>query len=476
MSIQLSLEPLLEAKSIAVVGASADPLKVGGRPLDYLRRFGYRGRLVAVNPNRNDVQGICCFPSLSDTDPVDLAIIAAPAAGARESVKQCIAAGAKAMVLFTAGFAEVSDEGRAIQLELAREASAAGAVLLGPNCLGTINMHNNLAATFTTALDAGKPLVGEYAYVGQSGALGAYWIEKMTSAGIGVSKWISTGNEAQITLADAILYLARDRETRVICAYIEDVKRPEVFAEAVAVARKAGKAILAIKSGRSTAGQRAVAAHTGVDAGDDIRYQALLDECGVVRVGSLSEMVDVSRLLRSSSVAKAARRIGIVTISGGAGALICDAVSDADLGILELPESTSEQLRLVLPEFVRCQNPIDVTGALLSNAELLSQVLLILSRCEECEVVVLFLGAMSSIRQKIVNAVTEMQRTGKPLVLIWMGAMADTCQQIEQLGIPVFSEITVAIRALAATVGAGRSSTGAIATRSGSMREDGRDA
>ena len=149
MEATISIAPLLEARSIAIIGASADPLKIGGRPIEYLRRFGFSGRVVPVNPNRDNVQGLPCYRSLADTDPVDLAIIAAPAAGAREAVEQCIAAGTKGIILFSAGFAEVDERGRAAQSELARMATQAGVSLLGPNCLGTINAHNKAVATFT---------------------------------------------------------------------------------------------------------------------------------------------------------------------------------------------------------------------------------------------------------------------------------------------------------------------------------------
>jgi acyl-CoA synthetase (NDP forming) len=446
----ISLAPLLEARSIAIIGASADPLKIGGRPIEYLRRFGFTGRVVPVNPNRDNVQGLTCYRSLVDTEPVDLAIIAAPAAAAVDAVHECLAARTKGIVLFTAGFAEVNEEGRSVQSELARAASEAGSTLLGPNCLGTINAHNRVVATFTTALEAGALPAGQFSYCGQSGALGAYWLDKVVAAGLGVSKWITTGNEAQVTLADGLAYLAQDHETRLIGIYIEDVKRPEVFAAAAEAARAAGKTIVAIKAGRSHAGQLAVAAHTGAQAGDDARYQALLDDCRITRVASLTEMIDAGRLILGEVPPTAAKRLGVVTVSGGAGVLICDAAHDAGLVVPELPPQVRAALDGILPTFVRRQNPIDVTGAVVSNTAMLDRIIAALAESDACDAIVLFFGLMNSIKDDIVAAVRNARLSGKPIVLIWMGSSQASRAAIEHMGIPVFDEIPSAINALAA--------------------------
>ena len=449
MDANISIAPLLEARSIAVIGASADPLKIGGRPIEYLKRFGFSGRVVPVNPGRNTVQGLNCYKSLSDTDPVDLAIIAAPAAGARDALGQCIAGGVKGVVLFSAGFAEVGDAGRTAQIELAAAASAAGVALLGPNCLGTINAHQGVIATFTTALDAGTLPPGSFSYVGQSGALGAYWIEKVVTAGLGVSKWITTGNEAQLGLAEGLAYLAQDDETRLIGIYIEDIKHPAVFAAAAAAARAAGKTMLAIKAGRSVAGRRAVAAHTGADAGDDARYRRLLDDCGVVRVASLTEMVDAARLILSDTPPARVRRLGVVTVSGGSGVLICDAADDAGLTVPELPREVCAALDKVLPTFVRRQNPVDVTGAVVTDTAMLGHVIAALASGDTCDAIVLFFGLMNSIKDHLVAAARSAKACGKPVVVIWMGANPQSRAAIEAMGIPVFAEIPSAIGAIA---------------------------
>jgi acyl-CoA synthetase (NDP forming) len=444
-----SLAPLLEAGSVAIVGASADPLKIGGRPVEYLRRFGYRGRIVPVNPNRNEVQGIPCLPRLTRADAIDVAIIAAPVPGANEAVHQCLEAGCKAIILFSAGYAELDQAGAHSQRALASAAAAAGAVLLGPNCLGVINAHTRLVASFTTALESIELPCGSFSYLGQSGALGAYWMEKAVSAGLGISKWITTGNEAQVTVAEALAYLAVDPQTRLIGAYIEDIKRPELFRRAAQAAQAAGKTILAIKSGRSATGQRAVCAHTGAQAGDDATYQSLLRDCGIARVATLTEMIDVARLVLSEPPLSKSRRLGVVTVSGGAGALICDAADDVGLSVPELSAADMTRLSEILPKFVRCQNPIDVTGAVVSDTSLMTSVLETLAKSGSCDVIVLFLGLMGSIKEQLLAAVAHVRPLGKPLVLIWMGAPPDARRAVQALGVPLFDEIPPALASLA---------------------------
>jgi acyl-CoA synthetase (NDP forming) len=449
VSFAPDLSRLLDARSIAVVGASADPLKIGGRPIEYLRRFGFTGRIVPVNPHRAEVQGLRCLKDLRESEPVDVAIIAAPGEGAPQAVEQSIAAGAKSIILFTAGFAEVDERGLGLQRELAGRATAAGVTLLGPNCLGVINAHSRVVATFTTALETGQLPSGGFSYVGQSGALGAYWLEKAVSAGLGISKWVTTGNEAQTSLADALSYLADDRETQVIGLYIEDVKNPALFAASAARARRAGKPVLAIKAGRSEAGRRAVGAHTGAIAGDDASYQSLLDECRITRVASLTEMVDVARLLLAPHPPASVKRLNVVTVSGGAGVLICDAAQDAGLCIPELPDRVRAELDGILPAFVRRQNPIDVTGAIVSNPGMLDRILIALSANETCDAIVLFVGLMNSIGEDIVAAIQKARTRGKPILVIWMGASETSRGTLERAGIPVMTEIPAAIIALA---------------------------
>lgn len=444
------LRPLLEARSVAVIGASADPGKIGGRPIAYMRRLGFTGRIVPVNPGRAEVQGLPCLPNLDDAGQIDLAIIAAPAAAAADAVASALRAGVRGVILFTAGYAEAGEEGRVAQTALADAARAAGSALLGPNCLGAINIHARLPATFATALEQRSPTAGTFSYMGQSGALGAYWLEMADEAGLGVAKWITTGNEAQVTGADALAYLAADAETRVIGAYIEDIKQPEAFAQAAQTARTAGKTLLAIKSGRSAGGRAAAAAHTAAQAGDDGWYDGFLRECGAIRVQSLTEMIDSARLLTAANPPVRGPRIGVVTVSGGAGVLICDAAVEQGLDIAPLSPEQAADYATFLPSYAQPRNPVDVTGAVVGDRALMTKALGGLGASPGHDAILLFLGSMGSIADDLVESVRVTLAFGKPVVVIWMAAPVAARAALEAMGVPVFDDIPPAVAAIAA--------------------------
>jgi acyl-CoA synthetase (NDP forming) len=440
---------LLDPHAVAVVGASADPRKIGGRPIDYMRRLGFPGRIVGVNPARREVQGIECVPDIADAGTIDLAILATPQDGVEASVLACLNAGVRALVLFTAGYAEVNADGQRAQQRLADAAGEAGAALLGPNCLGALNVPGKMPATFATTLETLVPKPGGFSYVGQSGALGAYWLEMADTAGLGISKWITTGNEAQVTGADAIAYLAGDAQTRIIGTYIEDIKAPESFAAAARAARQAGKTIIAIKAGRSAAGARAAATHTASRAGDFQWYADFLDECGIIRVASLTEMIDVARLADGAPRAFGSGRIGMVTVSGGAGVLVCDEAADRGLAMADLSPEDCATLRGFLPFYAAATNPIDVTGAVVSDRTLLPRAIDILGRAATCDVLLLFYGGMASIADDLVAAVDGATAYGKPVVVIWMAGPHAASSAIMARGVPVFTDIPPAIAAVA---------------------------
>ena len=339
--------------------------------------------------------------------------------------------------------------GRRPQERLVAIARDGGITLLGPNCLGAINAHRRLTATFTTALEQGGLPVGGFSFIGQSGALGAYWLDLARAAGLGIAKWITTGNEADVGIADALAATASDRETRLIGAYFEQVRDPDAFAAAAETARARGKTILALKAGMSPQGALAAAAHTASNAGSPEWYRGFLRECGVVQLGSLSEMIDVARLAEAPVPARGVTRIGVATVSGGAGVLICDAAAEQGLEIATLPPETSATLRAILPSFAQPRNPIDVTGAVLSDIGLMPGALDALAASGACDAILVFIGAMSDIAERLCHAITSAKRHGLPIVVIWMGAGDATRAALEAEGIPVFADIPPAVGAIA---------------------------
>ncbi|MBO9354637.1 CoA-binding protein [Bordetella petrii] len=444
---------VLEARNVAIVGASADPGKIAGRPLSYMLSRGFAGKVFPVNPARAEVQGLKSYPSLSAIgEPVDLAIVGTPAALVEGVVQEGIAAGVRAFVVFSSGFSETGDAGAALQRRLGDLARAHGITILGPNCLGVANSATGLIASFTTALEATPIRQGGFALVSQSGALGAYWMDICLRSGLGFSKWITTGNECDMDAAAAIAYLAGDPDTRVIGLYVEDVRDTAAFRQALRSAAEAGKPVIAIKAGRSQAGAAAAASHTGALAGDDALYDACLGQHGALRVDSLSQMIDAARLYLFDSVPQG-NRLAVMSVSGGAGVLIADEAERWGLRLPALPTQAADALAQVLPPFVKAANPLDLTGNVVQDTASISKALEAVASAPGTDAIVLFVGLMHSIATAFTDAIAQArQRTHRPIVVIWIGAREDSVAILEQARIPVFRDIPQAVAALGAAV------------------------
>ena len=443
---------LFQARSVAVVGASSDPEKITGRPLAYMLARGFTGELYPVNPARTEVQGLRAYRSLSDVGkPIDLAIVGTAAEQVDAIVQEGIAVGVKAFVVFSSGFAEIGERGRALQERLRALAREHGVAILGPNCLGIANSATGLIASFTTAMESAQIKPGRFAFVSQSGALGAYWLDIVLRSGIGFSQWISTGNECDVDAAEAIDFLADDPNTDVIGVYLEDIRDAQAFKRALQKAARAHKPVIAIKSGRSQAGAQAAASHTGALAGDDVLYDACLMQYGALRVDSLSELIDAAQLFLCKSVAQGPR-LAVMSVSGGAGVLIADESEALGMQLPPFEEKTCTELKTLLPSFAHAANPLDLTGNVVQNTDSIGKALTAVAADPNVDSIVLFVGLMHSIADAFTNALANARKhTQKPIVVIWMGAMPKTCSLLEAAGIPVFSDIPQGMRAIAAS-------------------------
>jgi len=366
------LDALFAPQSIAVVGASQQASKIGGIPLDYLLRFGWQGALYAVNPRADTVQGLPAYPTLAAIgQQVDLAVVAVPQAQIAAVLEDAIAARVRALVIFSSGFAEVEGTGAQAQQALAERAKAAGVQLIGPNCMGFMRPSQGIYATFTPAVAAGRAKAGSIGLVSQSGAFGAYAYCMARERGLGLSLWATTGNEADVQLADALAWLARDAQTRVIMAYMEGCRDGPRLRAALAMAQAAGKPVIMVKVGTSDLGAAAAASHTASLAGNDAVYEAVLRRYGVLRAHSVGEFF---ALAASASIAPRPknRSIGFLTVSGGVGALMADEASNAQLDVPPLPEAAQQQLRAWVP-FAAPRNPVDITGQVANDASLVER-------------------------------------------------------------------------------------------------------
>lgn len=366
------LASLFSPRSIAVVGASDSVTKIGGIPLDYLQRFGYEGDIFPVNPRSATVQGRRAFASLAAIDAsVDLAIVAVPRALLPAVIDDAAEARVRSMVLFSSGFAEVGEEGRRAQEALGERAVQAGIRLIGPNCLGYMNVASKVYATFSPAPGVGLVQAGRIGLVSQSGAFGAYAYSMARARGVGLSKWITTGNEADIQVADCIAMLAEDEDTDVIMAYMEGCRDGERLKQALAKAQLCSKPVVMIKVGSTDLGAQAAASHTAALAGDDAVYNAVFRKYGVLRANSLAEFFNLAH-----GVAVAGRptnrSIGLLTVSGGVGALMADDCERHGMDVTALSEVAQDTIREWVP-FAAPRNPVDITGQVTNDMALLEK-------------------------------------------------------------------------------------------------------
>jgi acyl-CoA synthetase (NDP forming) len=355
------LDVLFKPRSIAIVGASATESKIGGRPVDYLKRFGYRGRVIPINPKASEIQGLPAFPNLSAVGtPIDLAVFAVPESALEASVEDAIRAGVRAGVIFTAGLAEVSAAGAELQARLAARMREAGMRAVGPNCLGIMNPRESVYATFSPAPEVGLVKSGVIGLASQSGAFGAYAFTLARERGIGLSLWVSTGNEADVQIADCIEWMARDPDTRVIMAYMEGCRDGERLREALALAHAARKPVVVVKIGRTAIGVQAAMSHTAALAGDDAAYDTLFRQYGVYRARDIEDFFNVAQ---AAAVAGLPRNdsVALFTLSGGVGAFMADEASDQGLRVAELNADAQSRILEMVP-FAAPRNPIDITG------------------------------------------------------------------------------------------------------------------
>ena len=360
---------LLAPRSVAVIGASDDPLRIGGRPIDYMRKQGFAGAILPVNPGRATVQGIPAYASVAELPQApDVAIVAVPADAAVQVVEDLAARGTGTAVLFSSGFAEAGPAGEAAQRHMVEAARRCGMRLLGPNTIGLINPRNGFYGSFLSAVETGFPKPGRIGIASQSGAYSGHIICTARDRGIGLSACVMTGNEADIAIGDVIGLLVDDPDTEVLMVYSEGIRDPQRFVDALEAARRARKPVVMMKVGRSALGSAAARSHTASIAGDDAVIDAVLAELGVVRAAGTEQMLDIARLA-TRRIYPAGNTLGVITVSGGAGVIVSDAADALGLPMPEMPRESQRRLRELLP-FSSPLNPVDCTAQFLNDMSL----------------------------------------------------------------------------------------------------------
>jgi acetyl coenzyme A synthetase (ADP forming)-like protein len=446
-----SMAPLFSPKSVAVVGASHVRGKIGAEIFHNLVAAGFRGDLYPVNPKSAEIEGRRCFASVCDIPgEVDLAVISVPATLVEAALEDCIAKKVKGVVVITAGFAETGEEGRRREGALLEKVRAAGIRMVGPNCMGLLSTDPDvrLNAQFAPVY----PPAGNVALSSQSGALGIALLEHASRLNLGVSSFVSVGNKADVSGNDLIQYWAEDPRTSVILLYLESFGNPVRFSRiARRVARK--KPIVAVKAGRSAAGARAAASHTGALAQSDAVVDALFRQAGVIRTRTLEELFDVATLLAHQPVPKG-NRVGILTNAGGPGILAADVCEAKGLGLPTLSRETRRRLSDLLPSTASVGNPVDMIAS--ATAEQYEASLRLMLEDENVDsVLVIFIPPIATDPEAVARAIVKasVSAGGKPVVAIYMSAKGAP----EVLSpIPSFPFPESAARALAHVVEYGR--------------------
>ncbi len=451
------LDAVFRPRSVAVLGASGREGNPFARPLANLVDLGFPGPVYPVNPAYPELHGLPCYRSLDVLPgPVDLVLLLVPAPSVPEAVDACVRIGARAAVVFASGFAETGPAGQAVQRDAAARARAGGLLLIGPNCQGVVSVPARMAGTFTAAVGDGLPAATGVAYVGQSGAVGGSVLDLARESGMGMSFWVSTGNQADTGALEIADFLLDDPSARVLALYLESVDDGARYAGLARRARAMGKHLVVLRSGRSAAGRRASASHTGAMTGADAAFDVVCAEEGVHLVDDVDSLLLVAHAL-SALPAAPGPRVAVVTTSGGAGGLAADHCEATGLRVDLLPAQVQDELATLVPDFGATTNPVDVTAQLFSRGvDAFGHVCRLVARCAEVDALVVVLTMVTGESGRVIaTELTEVARSlDKPVVLVWLAGREQTAagrSVCRDAGFPVLGSLREAaevIRAL----------------------------
>lgn len=435
-----AIERLIQPRSIAVIGASADPSKTSGRPVSYLQKHGFAGEIYPVNPKVGEIGGLKCYADVASLPDVpDVGLVLVGAERAHIAVRELSERGAAAAIVLASGFTETGAEGAARQQQLMQ---AAGSMrILGPNTIGLVNLTDNIVLSASGALAMDHFPAGAIGLISQSGGILGAVLSRAAARGIGLSKLVSTSNEADLELSDFIDFLAEDDATRVIALYIEAIRNPLRFREAVLRARRAGKPVVAFKIGRSEAGAQAAVSHTGALAGSDRMYDALLTQLGVIRARTFEDLLDIPAVLATGRKLSG-RRIAILTSTGGAGTIVSDSLGVAGFTTPAPDAETAAQLRALQSgsHANLDRNPIDVTLAGL-QPELLRGAIRILLASPSYDALVVIAGSSAvGAPALLADAIRDcLPLSDKPVIAYVSPYAPEVVSVLTRRGVPAYT-------------------------------------
>jgi len=438
------MDRLFNARSIAIVGASDDPQRIGGRPLDFLIKSGYRGRIHPVNPKYDSVQGIPCHRTIEEIgEPVDTAIVAVPADSVISAIRDLGKIGAGYAVIFSAGFAETGAAGEALQDELAKTAADAGIRIVGPNTLGYSSFESRIVGSFasTWIREGSLPLAdGPVSFVTHSGAFGGLIYSMAEDVGLAFRHFFNVGNEADVTFAEALEYIIEDDKVSAVGGYLEGVKDGPHFLRVASRANELGKPLVLVKVGRSERSRLAVASHTGTLVGSDATYDAVFRQTNVIRVEDVRQMLDILQLVQSG-VMPDDPRIAVVSISGGLGVWTADQCGLLGLRMAELSSHTRQFLDGILPAYGSSLNPIDATAQLVNDPAMLRSVLRTVLADPGVDLVYLAMGLQERAGERFAADVIEAARqSATPVIVSWVCGPRQLYELFDEARLPVFQD------------------------------------
>ncbi|GJG95457.1 acetate--CoA ligase family protein [Cupriavidus pauculus] len=443
-----TLSALLQPRSVAIVGASDNIHKIGGRPIHYMQTMGYAGTIYPVNPQRDTLQGLRSYPSLDALpETPELAVIVVAGDAAVQAVADCARLGVGAAIVIASGFGEAGEAGKRQQDEMVRVARAGGLRIVGPNSQGLANFGNGAIASFSTMFIEIPPQDGPVAVVSQSGGTAALVYGLLRQQGIGVRHVHATGNQADVTVSELALAVAQDPDVRLLLLYLETLSDPQVLAEAAALARARGVPVVAVKSGRSQAGARAAASHTGAMANEDRAVDAFLARHGIWRVDDAHALARCAPLyLRGWQ--PAGRRLVVVSNSGASCVMATDTADTLGIGMAPLSTATQAALGERLPGFAATANPVDVTAALLTNSGLFGDVLPVVGADPAADLFLLDIpvaGMGYDVPRFARDAARFADEAGKPIaVAAWQDAVVS---EFRAANVPTFLHAADALAA-----------------------------
>jgi len=413
----MGLESFFNPKSVAIVGASRQKGKVGYEILANMIQGGYAGKIFPVNPNADSIEGLQCFPNLTVIGQVpDLVIIIVPAKYVSAVMEECAKVRVRSVIIITAGFKEVGQEGRALEEQVVRIARRAGIRFIGPNCLGVIAPSHQLNASFGGDL----PTPGGIGYISQSGALLAAILDLANASGIGFSTLVSIGNKADVDELDIIQALGSQKDTKVIAGYLESITDGDAFVrEAEEISYR--KPILLMKSGGTEAGARAASSHTGSLAGGEVAYESAFKRAGVIRCDSIKQQFDFAQAFANQPLPKGPR-VAVITNAGGPGIMAADAIEQEGLTFAKLEEETRKKLTEGLPPAANVYNPIDVLGDALADRYEFALDIVLADPNVDSAIVLLTPQAMTQAKETAEAVVRIAGKRAKPVLACFLGA------------------------------------------------------